>query len=102
MDSYSTVTLYAGQLIFFTYFPVIFFSEWNKSNLNHLYKILEDFSPRTINLSKHIRKFADLKLGKEVEECSICWEAFEKDLKVIQLSCSKLHVFHASCMTKLL
>ena len=41
--------------------------------------------------------FSDLLLN-ETRTCSICLEDFKDDAMIVQLECSKFHIFHVACL----
>ena len=57
----------------------------------------------TIDLSQ-IRQFdfGNLNFTDDEIDCSICLESFENSNEVIQLQCSKFHIFHSECLIQLL
>jgi hypothetical protein len=46
--------------------------------------------------------FSDIKFTEITSECSICLETFKNEDEVIQLPCSKFHVFHQQCLKEML
>ena len=46
--------------------------------------------------------FDSLKFSDHELDCSICLEKFENSNEVIQLACSKYHIFHARCLEQMM
>ena len=46
--------------------------------------------------------FDSLKFSDHESDCSICLEKFENSNEVIQLACSKYHIFHAGCLKQMM
>ena len=63
---------------------------------------LRAFAQKRMLLSnlKHF-PFSDV-LFRETMECAICLEKFNGTEDIVQLKCSKYHIYHLSCMRKLL
>ena len=38
---------------------------------------------------------------KEATECAICLSKFQNNHKIVQLKCSKYHIFHSECLEKM-
>ena len=53
-----------------------------------------------LNSMRHF-PFSDI-LFREASECAICLETFEGEAEIVQLKCSKFHIFHLQCIMKLL
>mmetsp|Transcript_5579 Transcript_5579/g.9589 ORF Transcript_5579/g.9589 Transcript_5579/m.9589 type:complete len:81 (+) Transcript_5579:932-1174(+) len=45
--------------------------------------------------------FGDI-LFREATECAICLETFNEKIEVVQLKCSKFHIFHFHCIENML
>ena len=52
---------------------------------------------------KKIKKFSfkDL-VGREGEVCSICLDDYKETDQVVQLKCSKYHIFHYDCIKEMI
>lgn len=44
--------------------------------------------------------FGDI-LFKETTECAICLDIFKQTNDIVQLKCSKYHIFHRNCLEKM-
>lgn len=55
---------------------------------------------RMMNVMKRI-PYANFML-KEARDCPICLESFNEKSQVVQLKCSKYHIFHYDCMERYL
>jgi len=52
---------------------------------------------KIMNAAKSI-PFSRLLLPNEARDCPICLEAFKEDSEVVQLKCSKFHIYHHKCL----
>ena len=68
----------------------------------------EQFNPDSVNVRRILRQgrlmeamrhipYSSFML-RQASECPICMESFEKDSQVVQLKCSKYHIYHAECL----
>ena len=70
---------------------------------NEMAQQQEDLFRANSDLVRAIRMFPyGSLLFNEAKTCSICLDDFKDDQLVVQLECSKFHIFHEHCMKKLL
>jgi hypothetical protein len=63
----------------------------------------DELNYRSRNLIRNMRHFpfGDI-LFKETSECAICLDSFNQRVEIVQLKCSKYHIFHLHCVKNLL